>query len=132
MAIGGILAYINLSIRNSKINNLLSFTAVAAILINVFIIDDESMFPGFWALVPTLSSACIIQARGEAFINKYVLSSKPFVFIGKISYSLYLWHWPILIFSHRFFPHGSRSLLGNTYFILLLIVILTILTYYMA
>jgi len=62
MAIGGILAYFNLKINNTKIINFFSTVAVIAIVITVFVIDDESLFPGFWALIPTLSAACVIQA----------------------------------------------------------------------
>ncbi len=99
MAIGGILAYISITIQNKIINNFLSIISLIAILITAFIINEKSLFPGFWALIPTLSSAFIIQAKGEAFINKHILSSRLFVSIGKISYSLYLWHWPLLVFS---------------------------------
>ena len=63
MSIGGILAYLNLKINDKKINNVLSSVGLIALLIAVWIMDDESLFPGFWALIPTLSSAFIIQAR---------------------------------------------------------------------
>jgi peptidoglycan/LPS O-acetylase OafA/YrhL len=63
MAIGGILAHLNLRIHDRLINNFLSTIAMIAILFTVFIMDDKSLFPGFWALIPTLSSAFIIQAK---------------------------------------------------------------------
>jgi hypothetical protein len=63
MAIGGILAHLNLRIHDNLVINLLSTIAMAAILSTVFIMDDKNLFPGFWALIPTLSSAFIIQAK---------------------------------------------------------------------
>lgn len=108
MSIGGILGYLNFKIRNNYINNALSTIGLLVIIIAAkFLMNEYSLFPGFWALVPSLGSAAIIQANNEAFVNKYILSSKPFVFIGKISYSLYLWHWPFLVFSRMFYPAGS-------------------------
>ena len=63
MAIGGILAHLNLKIHDRLVGNLLSTVAIIAIMITVFVMDDKSLFPGFWALIPTLSSAFIIQAK---------------------------------------------------------------------
>ena len=63
MAIGGILGYADLKFRNEIIKNLLSFIGLTAILITPFFINDESLFPGFWTLLPTLGCALIIQAR---------------------------------------------------------------------
>lgn len=62
MAIGGLVAYLNVKIQNQKITNGLSIFGTFLILTTVWIIDDQSMFPGFWALVPTIAAACIIQA----------------------------------------------------------------------
>jgi len=62
MAVGGLIAYFNLKIQNTRINNFLSIIGIFSILLTVGIINDQSLFPGFWALVPTLASACIIQA----------------------------------------------------------------------
>jgi len=130
MSIGGILAYINTKLQNNKINNILSSIGLVLFLITIWVLNDESLFPGFWALAPTMSAALIIQANGESFVNKYLLSNKLCVFIGKISYSLYLWHWPLLIYSRLFYPFGSSSIFSNTYFILFLAVGLSVLTYY--
>ena len=130
MSIGGILAYLNLKISDKRINNALSSVGLIALLVAVWTMDDESLFPGFWALVPTLSSAFIIQARGETLVNKYILSSAPFVFIGKISYSWYLWHWPLLVYSRTFYPSGSTSIMSNLYFVVALSFVMAVLTYY--
>ena len=107
MSVGGLIAYLSLNIKNTKISNVLSIVGTLSILVGVSIIDDESLFPGFWTLLPTLGAACIIQAGSEPFINKHILSSKVFVFMGKISYPLYLWHWPLMVLSRYFYPQGS-------------------------
>ncbi|MCM0605501.1 MAG: acyltransferase [Xanthomonadaceae bacterium] len=61
-------------------------------------ISSNSEFPGWWALLPTVGTSLIIAAGDKAWINQKILSSKPLVWIGLISFPLYLWHWPILTF----------------------------------
>jgi hypothetical protein len=73
---------------------------LALILISLFWIDDSKPFPGFWALLPAIGTALLIWCGNTAWINRTILGSKPFVFVGLISYSLYLWHWPLLSFAH--------------------------------
>ena len=60
--------------------------------------DKSTIFPGTAALVPTVGAALVIAAGKDGLINRYILSLKPIVFIGLISYPLYLWHWPLLAF----------------------------------
>ena len=82
---------------------------IILILISVVIFDSATPFPGFAALVPCLGTVLVIQTgRGEGPPTQVarLLSKKPVVFVGLISYSLYLWHWPIFAF--------SRSWLGTT------------------
>jgi peptidoglycan/LPS O-acetylase OafA/YrhL len=62
MSIGGLIAYQRIKIRNNIINNFLSFLGISAIIITVWIVNENSLFPGWWALIPTLSSGFIIQA----------------------------------------------------------------------
>ncbi|MCB1532808.1 MAG: acyltransferase [Alphaproteobacteria bacterium] len=64
-----------------------------------FGLNDEIVFPGWGALWPVLGSALLIySAMNAQTIVARALSLKPVVFIGKISYSLYLWHWPLIVF----------------------------------
>lgn len=60
------------------------------------IFSERRYFPGFFALLPTIGTALIIASQSNSWINSRLLSSRPLVFVGKISYSLYLWHWPLL------------------------------------
>jgi len=63
-------------------------------------IDKSLSFPGMWALVPVLGTMLIIRAGPQAWLNRVVLSNGVAVWLGLISFPLYLWHWPILSFLH--------------------------------
>lgn len=78
-----------------------NFSAVLGALLvmyGVWAIDGSSAFPGWFAVIPVLGTMLIIVAGPNAWINNSVLSVKPLVWFGLISYPLYLWHWPLLIF----------------------------------
>jgi peptidoglycan/LPS O-acetylase OafA/YrhL len=64
--------------------------------ITFFIYNERIAFQGWAALVPVLGAALTILAQGSPF-NRIVLSHPLAVAIGKISYPLYLWHWPLLV-----------------------------------
>lgn len=75
----------------------LALTGLFAIAASILLASSYSMVPGFWALLPVAGTASVIQAGAETRTNR-LLSFKPFVWIGLISYPLYLWHWPALQF----------------------------------
>ncbi len=58
---------------------------------------SSSNFPGYLAAVPVLGAVLIVGAGERAWLNRTVLASAPMVYVGKLSYSLYLWHWPVLV-----------------------------------
>ncbi|HEY6014971.1 MAG TPA: acyltransferase, partial [Candidatus Limnocylindrales bacterium] len=60
------------------------------------VIDPASPYPGLWALLPAGGAAALIVAGGRGLGTAQLLGWRPLRFIGRISYSLYLWHWPIL------------------------------------
>jgi peptidoglycan/LPS O-acetylase OafA/YrhL len=71
-----------------------AFLSLAAIVLAMAFYKPDYAFPGFYALIPTIAAAGLILSRGSS-VNRLALGSAPLVFIGKISYSLYLWHWPL-------------------------------------
>jgi peptidoglycan/LPS O-acetylase OafA/YrhL len=81
--------------RSPQVDNLLSAIGVAAIVGAAGALNKDSLFPGAYALLPVLGAVLIIIAPNAA-VNRVLLSSRPMVWIGLISYPLYLWHWPLL------------------------------------
>jgi len=75
-----------------------SFAGLGAILAAFFLIDSRTPFPGVAAMLPVLGAALIIAAGPLTGLNRILLSNRVAVFVGKISYPLYLWHWPLLAF----------------------------------
>ena len=110
LALGAICAHIliykNLS-YSSLIKNLLSTIGIILIVFSIFFFSRQTVFPSFYTLVPTVGTSLIILfADRDTFINK-ILSIKFLVSIGLISYSLYLWHQPLLAFGRIFFDDLS-------------------------
>ncbi|WP_371375703.1 acyltransferase family protein [Thalassotalea aquiviva] len=103
-------------------HHFLSISGLSLIFASAFMLSEHSPFPGFNALFPVLGTGLlIISYRG---IGNHLLS-KPFaVFTGQISYSLYLWHWPVFTFMR--YKSIELSLLNAT----LAIVIIYILSYF--
>lgn len=86
----------------------ISWLGLSLILSGAFIIEKNYAFPGAWALLPTMGAACLIFAGERAWVNRHVLSLRLLVWIGLISYPLYLWHWPLLSFA-RIMESGTPS-----------------------
>ncbi|WP_321789655.1 acyltransferase family protein [Paraburkholderia sp. J94] len=87
-----------LSGLSQRMRNLLSILGLTTCVVSFFALDSRLNFPGWWALLPT-SGACMCIAAGvEAAGNRWILSNPVSIGIGKISYPLYLWHWPLLSF----------------------------------
>lgn len=84
---------------SKKTRHALSILGLLLIFAPMSLLNDTMMFPGWLAVFPVVGAAMLIAVGPDALVNKRILSSKPFVFIGLISYPLYLWHWPTLSFS---------------------------------
>jgi peptidoglycan/LPS O-acetylase OafA/YrhL len=69
------------------------------LLTPILLLNAHSSFPGAAALPSVLGTALLIAAPAS-FINRRLLSLPPLVFVGRVSYSWYLWHWPLLAFLH--------------------------------
>ncbi len=78
--------------------NALSGLGLGLMLIGMVWLNSRDLFPGAWALLPTLGAAGLILAGEQTWLNRQVLAHPVMVWIGLISYPLYLWHWPLLSF----------------------------------
>ncbi|MFW2831114.1 acyltransferase family protein [Sphingomonas sp. ID0503] len=86
-------------IRKRWINELLGLAGLAAILVCLPLYDEGTPFPGPAAALPCVGAALLILTGASGNLAGRLLSLKPAVFIGWISYSLYLWHWPVIVFA---------------------------------
>lgn len=77
-----------------------SWAGIALLAAGLAWIDEEQPYPGWRALVPVLGTLLVLAAGKRATINRAVLSRSPLVWIGLISYPLYLFHWPAIAFVH--------------------------------
>ncbi|MDD2769531.1 MAG: acyltransferase family protein, partial [Methylococcus sp.] len=87
------------------IRHLQSLAGLGLIAAGVLSLNARSVFPGWNALLPCLGAVLLIRAGAGAFVNRWLLSLRPVVWIGLVSYSLYLWHWPILSLSRLVLPY---------------------------
>ena len=75
-----------------------SVIGLALICVSFFVFDRNNVVPGISTLLPLLGLLILLSTGSEAWVNQRVLSARWLVAIGKISYPLYLWHWPIWVF----------------------------------
>ena len=82
-----------------------SLTGLVLIAISVIAIHNDAEFPGYLAILPVLGTVCVLgSAAGAGNWAESVLAKQPLVLIGRMSYSLYLWHWPVFCFvDYRFY-----------------------------
>lgn len=83
----------------SMLSNAKAFVGILLLTVGLWKITKEVHFPGKWALLPTVGAALMIWAGPQALVNRWLLSNRILVWIGKISYPLYLWHWLFLTYA---------------------------------
>lgn len=110
-------------LRFAPVRNAATLLGIAMIGCSVVRYSSETPFPGLAALLPCVGSALIIGAgeSGSTLVGR-ALSWRPMVFVGLISYSLYLWHWPVIILNDlglsvnfsALFPHNGGFLVQKS------------------
>lgn len=86
-------------LKSDSINQLLSLIGFGMIIYSILVFDKSTIFPGLNALVPTIGTSLLILSAVPNTIAYKLLSLKPLVSIGLISYSAYLWHQPVLVYT---------------------------------
>jgi len=118
LLIGAVLSFRPLpAIRNVVVRNLAGVLGLCAIGYAITSFNAGTAFPGANALWPCLGAWLVIYSgEGDGSVTKAVLGFRPLVFIGTISYSLYLWHWPAIVvakfLSAKFYEDPQRLTLA--------------------
>ncbi|MCY2966302.1 MAG: acyltransferase family protein [Planctomycetota bacterium] len=100
MCLGGVLSALPATgIRSTWGREVLGWCGLTALAYATFFYTAATPFPGPWAVIPCLGATAILLATADGKSTvRSILSFPPLVFFGLISYSLYLWHWPVLSF----------------------------------
>jgi peptidoglycan/LPS O-acetylase OafA/YrhL len=90
------------------VRSVLVWLGIAGMAASMFVISPTSVFPAPWALLPVLATALTIAAgTGAPAPGNVVLTNPVSTYVGDISYSLYLWHFPIIILGQSLLPEGG-------------------------
>ena len=82
----------------SRRSNVIASLGMICIVCSLVGIDNSFLFPGYIAMIPVLGTVIIIFSGPTSWVNYHILSNRLLVYIGLISFPLYLWHWPLLVF----------------------------------
>jgi len=107
--------------------DLLGVLGMALLLGGFFVIESGNHFPGLWAGIPVVGALLVIGVGEESVVGRTVLRRQLLVRLGRVSYPLYLWHWPLLSFSEIL--KGQRPTRYEIFAILIVALLLAILTY---
>ena len=117
---------------NKKLSNILVNFSFLILIFSFLIFDQQTKHPSILTLFPVVAICCILLFINKDQIITKILSSKFLVFLGLISYSLYLWHYPIFAF-YRVYFSGSAYLTFFLDKILIIVIVfsLSILSYFL-
>jgi len=119
LMVGGLLAYLTLHqipqvfwwllrLPGGRVPNLLSWGGLVVLGLGFAWIDHTMRFPGWWALFPVVGAFLVILGGMNSWVSRYFLAHPVMVYVGLISYPLYLWHWPLLSFAKYVSPEPSE------------------------
>ena len=94
---------------NAGVRHAMAWGGALLLVVGLVTLRPDQPFPGWRALLPTAGAALLIAGGPTAWPNRRVLSLRVATFVGAISYPLYLWHWPLLVFPRLLGDHTSRG-----------------------
>src|SRR5258708_30387512 len=97
---GAALAWPRKIVIPPSVRSWISFAGLAALLTSVALFTPEMRFPGWLAILPVVGAVAVMLAGPEATGNRTVFSNRAVVFVGLISYPLFIWHWPLISYAY--------------------------------
>ena len=82
---------------------------IVAVVVPAFFITDNDLVPGLIAVIPVLGAALVLGLSGHSKAFTFGLNSRLLVLVGILSYSLYLWHQPVLVFGRYWFGNNLEA-----------------------
>lgn len=129
LAVGGLLAVLPM-LRKHPLNDVSVILGLAAVFFAVYVVSDTQPYPSWLAILPVLGASLIIITPYGSSIFGRALAIPPVRGLGLISYSLYLWHWPALVF-FRIWSNGSEPEPIQSAALLLLVLALSVASYFL-
>jgi peptidoglycan/LPS O-acetylase OafA/YrhL len=134
LALGGILAVWQLrvlrasasSVRSSLSGfwsgaHLCSLAGLSLIVASAVFLTAHLAIPGMWVTIPTAGAALLIGAGPFTPVSLLLLGNRPMIFVGRLSYSLYLWHWPLFSYARIILGHAPAPVMATSLIIVALI-----------
>jgi peptidoglycan/LPS O-acetylase OafA/YrhL len=102
LGVGALLTQVPLDKLGARHQASLAWLGAALIVGAGGLLNHSLIYPGFWVLLPVVGTACLIVAQPGVWVGGRILTSWPMTGLGVLSFSIYLWHWPLLYFIRVF------------------------------
>ncbi len=110
--VGCLVQHLRVSTAGRRAATLISVFALAALGASISLFQRDGNYPDWRVLVPTLATAALIHFLPRSGI-RHLFEARPAVITGRMSYSIYIWHWPLIVFAIYIWP-GALENLGAT------------------
>jgi len=126
--LGALLCWLPGTKLSPRAKELLVLLAVITMLASFSFISDQYLFPGLWFLVPCIATSILIYLGSTSRVSDFLLANPISTYFGKISYSLYLFHWPVIVLYKN--EQSAHMMLDNQVAIFMTATLLAITTYH--
>ncbi|MNM35743.1 O-acetyltransferase OatA [compost metagenome] len=109
LGVGCLLAFSTGSSASSRLREGLALLGLVLIVGSMFVLNKGLSYPSYWAVAPVLGTVLLIHFGRGVPLSERWLGFWPMQFLGKISYSVYLWHWPLIVFYRSYWSGKELS-----------------------